>query len=100
MLKKIVIAGLVGTVAVASTFFAVPALAQGPGTGGGIRQGGPRGGGAEKHPALRRAMMQLTRIEGELGRANDDFQGHKEQARDLIRKAIDQLKMAIHSDKH
>ncbi len=96
MLKKILITGIAGSLAIASAFYAIPAMAQNPSQG----TPPPRGGRVEKHPVLRRAINQLDRIEGELAKADDDFQGHKEKARDLIHQAIEQLKRAIQSDKH
>jgi len=95
MFKKILIAGVAGSLAIAGAFYAVPAAAQSSGSSS-VAIVVP----VEKHPILRRSINQLNNIEGELARAADDFQGHKEQARDLIRKAIDQLNLAIQSDKH
>ena len=89
MLKKFMIAGALGSLAIASTFFAVPAIAQ-----------TVRPPAAERHPILRRSINQLNKVEGELAKADNDFHGHKEKARDLIRQAIDELKLAIASDKH
>ena len=95
MLKKILIAGVAGALAIATGFFAAPAIAQGvghPPVGPGSR--------VEKHPILRKSINQLGRVEQELAKAANDFQGHKEKARDLIRQAMEQLKLAIQSDRH
>jgi hypothetical protein len=90
MLKKICVTGIVSSLAVASAFFAVPAFAQGPGNG---HHG-------EKHPIIRRSINQLDHVEKELAKADNDFHGHKEKARELIRQAIGELKLAIASDRH
>jgi len=95
MFKKILIAGLAGSLAIAGAFYAVPAAAQSSGSST-VAVAVP----IETHPILRKSINQLNRIEGELAKADDDFHGHKEQARDLIRKAIDQLNLAIASDRH
>ncbi|MFI5385260.1 MAG: hypothetical protein ACHQ50_03980 [Fimbriimonadales bacterium] len=95
MLKKILIAGVVGGLAITTGFYAVPAIAQGA-----IPPPVGRGGGIEKHPIIRKSINQLGRVEQELAKAANDFKGHKEKARDLIRQAIGELKLSIQSDRH
>ena len=92
MLKKLLIARTVGGLAIASTYFAAPTLAQGPGT--------IAPASVEKHPIIRRSIIQLGKIETELAKADNDFKGHKERARDLIRQAMGELKLAIASDRN
>ncbi|HTQ10209.1 MAG TPA: hypothetical protein VMI31_09080 [Fimbriimonadaceae bacterium] len=95
MLKKILIAGAAGIIVIGGAFLAAPAVAQGFGHST-VAVTVP----IEKHPVLRRSINQLDRIEAALSQAPKDFSGHKEQAMDLIHKAIDQLKLAIASDRH
>lgn len=88
MLKKLLIAGAVGCLAIGSAFYAAPALAQ------------TARGHAEKHPIIHRSINQLGKIEQELAHADNDFKGHKEKARDLIRQAMAELKLALQADRH
>ncbi len=53
----------------------------------------------EKHPELVKALRALQRAKADLQNAAHDFDGHREQALDLTQKAIDQVNMAIQSDK-
>ncbi|HVT14475.1 MAG TPA: hypothetical protein VHE55_19600 [Fimbriimonadaceae bacterium] len=89
MLKKLLIGGAVGSLIVGTGFYAAsPAMAQ----SAHLR--------TEKHPIIRKAINQLDGIEKELARADNDFKGHKEKARQLIRDAIAELHLAIKGDKH
>ena len=57
----------------------------------------PRG---ERHPEIRLALRNLQRSKGDLQRAAHDLGGHREQALDLVQKAIDQCQQALRSDKN
>ncbi|MBV9850991.1 MAG: hypothetical protein JO250_15075 [Armatimonadetes bacterium] len=52
----------------------------------------------ERHPELRRALRNLNQAKNNLQNAAHDFQGHREQALDLVNKAIDQVQQALASD--
>jgi hypothetical protein len=77
-----------GTIATQS-----PVHAQGPNPGGINR---PH---REKHPELRRALRQLNNAETSLKSGAHDYSGHREQALDLVQKAISEVQQAITSDK-
>ena len=98
MLNKIMITVVAGSLAVGSALYAIPAMAQSRAIGSTVALAAAVP--VERHPVLRRAINQLNGIEGELAKADNDLKGHKEAARDLIRKAINELKAAIASDKH
>ncbi len=59
-------------------------------------QGGHKG---ERHPEIRRALANLNRAKGNLQSAAHDFYGHREQALDLVNRAIDQCQQALADDK-
>lgn len=52
----------------------------------------------ERHPELRRALKNLNQAKANLQRAKHDFAGHREQALDLVQKAIDQTQQALADD--
>jgi uncharacterized membrane protein len=54
----------------------------------------------ERHPELRQALRRLQAAQNSLQHAAHDFQGHREKALDLVQQAIEQIKLAIASDKH
>jgi len=56
-----------------------------------------RGG---RHPEIRRALRNLQQAKGNLQHSTRDFSGHREQALDLVQKAIDQCQQALRSDKN
>ena len=92
MFKKLLIAGIAGSLAIGAAITAIPASAQSP-----VSRPGSL---VERHPIIRRSITQLSRIEGDLAKADNDFHGHKEKARDLIRQAMEQLRLAMQSDRH
>ena len=57
----------------------------------------PRG---ERHPEIRRALRNLQQAKGNLQHATHDFSGHREQALDLVQKAIDQCQQALRDDRN
>jgi len=98
------IAKITATLAVAAGLvaagfaFSPPAQAQGPmPPAPPITRTHPHG---ERHPELRRALRNLQQAQGNLQRAAHDFGGHREQALDLVQKAIDQCQQALQSDKN
>ena len=54
----------------------------------------------EKHPEIRRALKNLNQAKNNLQKAAHDFGGHREQALDLVQRAIDQCQQALADDKH
>ena len=57
----------------------------------------PRG---ERHPEIRRALRNLQQAKGNLQRAAHDLGGHREQALDLVQRAIDQCQQALQGDRN
>jgi len=53
----------------------------------------------ERHPEIRRALRNLQQAKENLQRAAHDFSGHREQALDLVQRAIDQCQQALQADK-
>jgi len=53
----------------------------------------------ERHPEIRRALRNLQQAKGNLQNAARDFSGHREQALDLVQRAIDQCQQALQADK-
>lgn len=65
-----------------------------------FRQHGDRDGQrGERHPEIRRALVNLNQAKNNLQRASHDFYGHREQALDLVNRAIDQCQQALKDDK-
>jgi len=96
------IAKITATLAVAAGLGAAgfalsqPAQAQGPPAPPVVR---PHRGG-ERHPEIRRALRNLQQAKENLQRAAHDLGGHREQALDLVQRAIDQCQQALQSDKN
>ncbi len=78
--------------------FSTPAQAQGPLPPAPPMARPHRGG--ERHPEIRRALRNLQQAKGNLQSAAHDFGGHREQALDLVQRAIDQCQQALRDDKH
>jgi len=53
----------------------------------------------EGHPALERAIDQISNIKGRLQQAPKDFGGHKQKAIDALNLATTELRQAIQYDK-
>ena len=53
----------------------------------------------EAHPALERAIEQITHVKGRLQEAPKDFGGHKQKAIEALNLATDELRQAIEFDK-
>lgn len=77
--------------------FTQPAQAQGPLPPAPPMTRPHRGG--ERHPEIRRALRNLQQAKGNLQNAARDFSGHREQALDLVQRAIDQCQQALQADK-
>src|SRR5258708_2034140 len=54
----------------------------------------------ERHPELRKALKSLEKAKTDLQNGAHDFSGHREQALDLTNKAIEEVKLAMQSDKN
>jgi len=53
----------------------------------------------ERHPELRRALRTLTMTKNSLQNAARDFDGHRAKAAQLVQEAIEEVKLAIKSDR-
>jgi len=98
------IAKIAATLAVAAGLgaagfaFSQPAQAQGPmPPAPPAARPHPRG---ERHPEIRLALRNLQRSKENLQRAAHDFGGHREQALDLVQRAIDQCQQALRDDRN
>ena len=78
--------------------FSQPAQAQGPMPPAPPTSRPHRGG--ERHPEIRRALRNLQQAKENLQRAAHDLGGHREQALDLVQRAIDQCQQALRDDRH
>ena len=98
------IAKITATLAVAAGLgaagfaFSQPAQAQGPMPPALLMARPHRGG--ERHPEIRLALRNLQQAKENLQRAAHDLGGHREQALDLVQRAIDQCQQALQSDKN
>ena len=54
----------------------------------------------ERHPEIRRALANLQKSKNDLQHAAHDFGGHREQALDLVQRAISQCQQALRDDKY
>ncbi|HLK55917.1 MAG TPA: hypothetical protein VKU00_05120 [Chthonomonadaceae bacterium] len=54
----------------------------------------------ERHPELVRALKSLQKAQMDLQKANRDFDGHRAKAEQLTDQAIQEVKLAIQSDKN
>ena len=60
----------------------------------------PAAAAAEPHPEIRAAMANLREARGHLEHAAHDFHGHRVAAIQAIDEAIEQLQLALKSDRH
>ncbi len=88
------IAGFAAAAALACTFVAIAPTAQAQNAAPFQRMS------RERHPEIRRAINQLERVETTLRRSASDFDGHKEKAADHVQRALEELKLALASDRH
>lgn len=54
---------------------------------------------AERHPEIRAAQSHLMQAKARLERANHDFAGHRVKAIAHINEALEELRLALESDK-
>ncbi len=98
--KSFVVVGMAASLAVA---FAAGTLVNAPGT---TAQAQVNGGnpahhhGREHHSVIRRGMHLLKRAVKVLSHGAHDFGGHRVQAIDLTKQAIEQLHAAMQFDHH
>ena len=94
--KRALALGSLLTVVAFGTSFT--AFAQPP-VGGVAPKHGKRMERNEKHPEIRKAIRNLEQAKNNMEHAADDFDGHKAKARQLTIEAIEQLKLALASDR-
>jgi len=88
MFKRLCVAAVLLTILTASPAMVVAEHAE---------QG--RRGGAEPHPHIRGALMELREARKELETAAHDFGGHRKEAIEAVDQAIKQLQQALQYDK-
>lgn len=62
--------------------------------------GAGAGWAAERHPEIRAAQNHLMQAKARLEHAAHDFAGHRVKAIEHINEALDELKLALESDKN
>ena len=55
---------------------------------------------AERHPEIRAAQTHLMQAKARLEHASHDFAGHRVKAIEHINEALEELKLALQSDRH
>ncbi len=97
--KSFVVVGLAASLAVA---FAAGTLVNAPSTTAQaqVNGGNPNHHGRERHGVIGRGMHLLKRAVKVLSHGAHDFGGHREQAIDLTKQAIAQLRAAMKFDHH